>query len=141
MKSSWGFVFFAVGCIKPGAEPAAVAINTEDAETPGIATLVGDVLSIDGRRVAHQGNRFSLTPGCYTITNLTTWGGASENGSGAAKLPEIPFMVDMRADYTYVMRIGTVGPAEDGAAVVVTVVEQDENGVVEREFKPNTSCD
>jgi hypothetical protein len=129
-----------VGCISPGREPEAVTINGGDPETEGVATLMGDVQSIDGRRVGHRGKRFLLKPGCYTVTNVTTWGGASPDAAVTAKLPEIPFMVDMRANYTYVVRIGTLGPAERGAELVVTVVEQDEHGNVEREFAPNTHC-
>jgi hypothetical protein len=98
MTMRWGtlgFVAVMAGCVKPGAEAPAHALYDDPSTRPSeAATLIGDVLTIDGKRVAEHGNRFLLEAGCHTVTNVTTWGGSSS----------------------------------------------DENGVVQREFKPNTTC-
>lgn len=130
-----------VGCINPGAEPAAVPLHSDaDVEQKGTATLIGDVQSVDGKRVGDQGKRFTLAAGCHTVTNVTTWGGASSDEAVMAKLPEIPFAVDMVPGKTYVLRIFTPAGGANGGDLQITLVEQDGDGSVTREFKPGTSC-
>lgn len=141
MRSIGGVLgLMVVGCIKPGGEPAAVALHGDDVEQKGTATLIGDVLSVDGKRVGDGSRRFTLAAGCHTVTNVTTWGGNSSDEAVMAKLPEIPFAVDMMPGKTYVLRISTPAGGANGGDLQISLVEQDEDGSVLREFKPNTQC-
>lgn len=131
-----------VGCVSASGDGwHPLFADPADASGKGVAKLMGDVESVDGKSVSEHGHRFLLTPGCHTVTNLTTWGGSSADGAVMAKLPQIPFRIDMQAGYTYVLRIGVDREARmEGAQLSVTAVEQDENGQVTRQFKPGTKC-
>jgi hypothetical protein len=102
----------------------------------GVAKLVGDVGTVDGKPVAHLGHTFELVVGCHTVTNVTEWGGFDPSQAVMAKLPPISFAIDMRAGRTYVLRIAMVGDRD----LAVEAYEQDANGEVTQRFEQGKSC-
>jgi hypothetical protein len=106
----------------------------------GAATLIGDVEEFDGESVSAHGHRFSVLPGCHTVTNITTWGGMDPNAAVMAHLPQMPFSIDMKPGLTYVLRIAIVGPVQEGGRLKITLREQDDEGNVLREIGPGGHC-
>jgi hypothetical protein len=102
----------------------------------GVAKLVGDVGTVDGKAVADMGHTFELTLGCHTVTNVTEWGGNDHSAARMAKLPAIPFAIDMREHHTYVLRIAMSGDSH----LVVEAFEQDDRGEVTQRFEQGSSC-
>jgi len=128
-------------CVNARNVPAYPLFKTDDpADEVVVATLVGDVESVDGKSVSSHGHRFALLPGCHTVTNVTNWGGMDTNAGIRAHLPEVPFALDMKGGLTYVVRISIVGPVGEGGRVQITAVEQDSSGTVLRKFKPGPGC-
>src|SRR5690349_8551165 len=115
-----------VGCVSGSGEGNGYALYADPADAKeGVATLVGDVASVDGRRVSDYGHRFLLLGGCHTVKTTTTWGGAASDGAVMAHLPEVSFAMDMKVGLTYVVRIGTEGPADSASGVAISAIEQD----------------
>ena len=127
-------------CVNARNAPAYPLFGGEAPLADGVATLVGDVESVDGKSVSEHGHRFALLPGCHEVTNVTTWGGMDPNAAIMAHLPQIPFAIDMKGGLTYVLRIATVGPVGEGGRLQITAVEQDADGKVLRQFQEGSSC-
>ena len=128
------------GCVNARNVPAYPLFNVNEHADEAVATLIGDVESVDGTSVSGHGHRFALLPGCHTVTNVTTWGGMDTNAAIMAHLPQVPFAIDMKPGLTYVLRIATVGQVGEGGRLHITAVEQDPDGKVLRQFKPGYGC-
>lgn len=128
------------GCVR-ARNVKAYPIYSDPADAfDGTAILIGDVEAVDGVSVSKHGSRFEVPVGCHTVTNLTTWGGMDNSAAVMAKLPQIPFAVDMKAGMTYVLRIGVVGPMGNTGRLEIRLREQDKDGKYTREFQEGTRC-
>jgi hypothetical protein len=131
---SAGALFFVTACV--GTPQRTNALYSDSDGVGGVVKLVGDIGTVDGKAVADLGHTFELPIGCHTVTNVTEWGGHDASAARMAKLPAIPFAVEMRAEHTYVLRIAMAGDSE----LVVEAIEQDGSGNVTRRFEQGTSC-
>jgi len=127
-------------CVNGGAEAAYPLFGSERHSPESVATLIGDVESVDGKSVSEHGHRFALVPGCHTVTNLTTWGGWDPSLAVMAHLPQVPFAIDMKPGHTYVLRIAMVGSVGEGGSLEITAVEQAADGSVLKRFQEGSSC-
>lgn len=124
-----------VACVGTSARTNVLYENPADA-AHGVAKLVGDVGTVDGKSVAALGHTFELAAGCHTVTNVTEWGGHDASQAMMAKLPPVPFAIQMKAGYTYVLQIKMSGDH----ALTVEAFEQNEAGEVTARFEQGSSC-
>jgi hypothetical protein len=109
-----------------------------------IAILHGEVRSVDGKVVSQHGGTFALRSGCHVVGVVTSWGRmVGENGAVTATIPPMVFVMPMRGEYHYVVRIeGQMGSSLHGS-LTVKGMEQDADGNVTREFpayQPGATC-
>lgn len=102
-------------------------------ETTTIATLVGDIESVDGRQVSNAGRTFELLPGCHVVTTRAR---VARGWSVPAIPPEFTFVIQFQAGRGYVLEYS----GRSGTATM-NALEKDAQGNVLSSLVPTSDKD
>jgi hypothetical protein len=103
-----------------------------------VAELSGLVQSVDGRDVPT--GPLELLPGCHVVTNSTRWGASDSQGSVTATLRPRSFSINMRASYSYVIRVERGIMSGSSGSIALVAEELDPKGNVTRRFQSGQPC-
>lgn len=67
-----------------------------------IAALYGDIRAVDGQDVLGRGRSFELLPTCHVVTTRRRLGKVDPGWSMVEAVPDVTFIVQMRANHSYV---------------------------------------
>ncbi len=135
-----GFVLILSGCVPQGrGDPL---YPTEGGVLPppeSVATLGGLIQTVDGLSVP-EGHRFELLPGCHVVVNVAHWTHSDSQNSVTATLHQLSFAIDMRAGYSYIVRVQEGLWTGTSGSIRLLAEERDPTGNVTRDIAPGQPC-
>lgn len=100
-----------------------------------VATLLGDVATVDGVNVSEHGKFFELLPGCHIVGPPERWGQTDYNHTIWVTIGEASFAIDMKAEHRYVIRVNVSSLSGSGGTFSVTAREETMDGTETRSFR------
>ncbi|HMA91356.1 MAG TPA: hypothetical protein VKP30_01665 [Polyangiaceae bacterium] len=92
---------FCAACLTHGTREVALYAGAPRARDT-IATLYGDIRAVDGQDVLGSGRSFELIPTCHVVTTRRRLGKVDPGWSMVDAVPDVTFIVQMRANHSYV---------------------------------------